>query len=91
MFANISPVIMAIKIVPTEVWEKMREYMTEDAVLVPEPALEKMPQDKQELIRQNVGEIIDYDFGGEPDIEFDIVTTPNHFLFDALSDSNDTE
>lgn len=76
---------MNIKIVPTELWEEMREYLSEDAILVPEPELQGMTKKNRDLILKNVGKHIDYDFGGEPDIRVDIVDNDMHYVFDALS------
>lgn len=82
---------MNIKIVPTELWEKMSEYLSEDAILVPEPTLQEMTKKNQDLILNNVGKSVDYDFGGEPDIRVDIVDNDMHYVFDALRSCSDVE
>lgn len=80
---------MKIKIIPAEIWKKMQEYMNEDAILVPEPVLDKLSEKKQAFILKNEGEHVDYAFGGEPDREFDIVLDEDHYVFSEFEEDVD--
>lgn len=82
---------MKIKVVPAEIWKMMQEYMNEDAVLVPEPVLDKLSEEKRAFVLQNEGEYVDYSFGGEPDREFDIVLDEDHYIFSELEGDVDDE
>lgn len=77
---------MKIKVVPEEIWKQMQEYMSEDAILVPEPVLDKLSEKKQTFIRKNEGKHVDYAFGGEPDREFDIVLGEGHYVFSEFEE-----
>lgn len=79
---------MKIKVVPEEIWKQMQEYMGEDAVLVPESALENLSEKNKTFVLQNDGKQVDYGFGGEPDREFDIVTDDGHYVFSLLPDGD---
>ena len=86
-------------IVPEEDYKIISKYLVDvdGAVLVPESVLSDpdFPAEAAEEVRHRDGKEIDYDFGGEPDISVDIITSKDHFALDAIIynfyDQNDEE
>lgn len=75
---------MKIKSVPAAIWEQMSEYVEEDAILIPEPYLQKMPADVQARLHDIDGMDVNYNYGGQPDRCLDIVTDADHYAIQQL-------
>lgn len=77
-------------IVPKEDYKVIRKYLFGScgmsAVLVPEETLEdsEFPKATAEKLRELDGMEVNYDFGGEPDIFLDVVTSKDHYSLNSL-------
>ena len=82
-------------IVPEEEYKIISKYLVDmdGSVLVPESFLNDpcFHADAAEKVRHRNGKEIDYDFGGEPDISVDIVTSKDHFALDSIIYDQDDE
>lgn len=75
-----------LKIVPKEHWEIVREYIFDDnaVILVPQENLNDFPEEKAKMLLEGNEECIDYDFGSEPDIVVDVLSSPNSFCANTV-------
>lgn len=77
-------------IVPKEDYKVIRKYLFGScgmsAVLVPEETLENpdFPKATAEKLRALDGMEVNYDFGGEPDILLDVITSKDHYSLSSL-------
>lgn len=80
-------------IVPSNDWDVLKKYLGASdggVVLLPKPVLDKMPSEAQTALRELNGEELDsYDFGGEPDLAVDIISSPEHYAVDCLIESGE--
>lgn len=90
-------------VVPKKDYEVIRKYLFASSgmstILVPEEVLEKpdFPEETANKLRALGGQEVNYDFGGEPDIYLDVVTSKEHYSLSSIlpdpaySDCSDEE
>lgn len=77
-------------IVPKEDYAVIRKYLFDSdsmsVILVPEDTLEKpdFPKATAKRLRELDCMEVNYDFGGEPDIFLDVITTKDHYALASL-------
>ena len=77
-------------IIPEEDYEVLKKYMLNcsgsSLVFVPEPVINDpdFPEEMAKKLRELDGEVVDYDYGGEPDIYLDVITSPKHYALSSL-------
>lgn len=82
-----------IKIVPTKDWEVLRNYLGAlGVVLIPEQAMNAMPEKQQEKLKELDGSDVDYGFGGEPTVMVDIVYDKDaYFMGEIIGEEDDDD
>lgn len=77
-------------IVPKQDYEVIRKYLFNGAgmstILVPEDVLNEpdFPKETANKLRALDGQEVNYDFGGEPDVYLDIVTSKDHYSLSSI-------
>ena len=77
-------------VVPKQDYEVIRKYLFDgdgmSAILVPEEVLDKpdFPKEMANRLRELDGTEVNYDFGGEPDIYLDVVTSKDHYSLSSI-------
>lgn len=83
-----------LKIVPSEHWEIIREYLDEPGVvLLPEDVLDTMFSEKeQKVLRDEANGLTnclnEYTFGGEPTVELDVIYNRESYAAVAILGEN---
>lgn len=73
-----------VRIVPKEDWAVIKKYVEDGTVLVPENVLSKILPERAEQLRALDGQIVDYDFGGEPECCIDIIHSEESYAYSAI-------
>lgn len=77
-------------VVPKEDYKVLRKYLFGNcgmsAILVSEDVLEspEFPKDTADKLRAMDGMEVNYNFGGEPDIYLDVITSKDHYSLSSL-------
>lgn len=73
-----------VRVVPKEDWAVIKKYVEDGTVLVPENVLSKILPEHAEQLRALDGQIVDYDFGGEPECCIDIIHSEESYAYSAI-------
>ena len=73
-----------VRVVPKEDWAVIKKYVEDGTVLVPENVLSKILPEHAEQLRAQDGQIVDYDFGGEPECCIDIIHSEESYAYSAI-------
>lgn len=73
-----------VRVVPKEDWAVIKKYVEDGTVLVPENVLSKIFPERAEQLRALDGQIVDYDFGGEPECCIDIIHSEESYAYSAI-------
>lgn len=73
-----------VRVVPKEDWAVIKKYVEDGTVLVPENVLSKILPERAEQLRALDGQIVDYDFGGEPECCIDIIHSEESYAYSAI-------
>lgn len=78
--------IARLYIVPEGHWEILRKYLdTRAVVLLPECVLKEFSSEKQAALRVLSEQMnLDYGFGGEADVDLDIILSPGAYAIGEL-------
>lgn len=74
-----------IMIVPASDYEVFKKYLLPSVVLIPESFLNTIPPEAKNKVQElEQCEDVYYDFGGEPDINMDIVLCEDSYAYNEL-------
>lgn len=73
-----------VRVVPKEDWAVIKKYVEDGTVLVPENVLSKILPEHAEQLCALDGQIVDYDFGGEPECCIDIIHSEESYAYSAI-------
>ena len=77
-------------IIPEEDYKVLKKYIPNcsgsSLVFVPEPVINDpdFPKEMAKKLRKLDGKAVDYDYGGEPDVYLDVITSKEHYALSSL-------
>lgn len=78
-------------VVPKEDWAVVKKYVEDGNILIPENVLGEISPERAEQLRALDGQIVDYDFGGEPECCIDIIHSEESYAYSAILGLNEQD